>query len=197
MIRYIKGPITFKTPTSVILEAGGIGYQVHISLNTYAKLEKLEQVKLETYFHVKEDSQTLYGFFDGIERTIFVNLISVSGIGPNTARILLSTLTPQDVKSALINGNVALLNSVKGIGPKTANRLILELKDKMLKLPGESVENQSVTSIGFVREEAVSALITLGFNRARVEKALQVVQRNHPDAENSETLIKLALKQLS
>ena len=196
MIAYVKGPIAYKSPTYVIVEAGGLGYRIHISLYTYARIEKLETVKLLTHFHVKEDSQTLYGFSSNEERRLFIQLISVSGIGPNTARILLSSISPEEAKSAIIGENIAVLNSVKGIGPKTAKRLIVELKDKLMK---ESGGSEVLVAVGnnTLREEALSALVTLGFNRARVQKALKAVMTESAEATNAEILIKLALKKLS
>ena len=122
MISYIKGPITLKSPTYIIVEAGSIGYHINISLNTYAQIEKLEEVKIFTYLHVKEDSHTLYGFAEEIERSLFTLLLSVSGIGPNTARVMLSSMTPQEVRTAIISENVAAFKKVKGVGPKTGNR---------------------------------------------------------------------------
>jgi len=196
MIAYVKGPITKKTPTYVIVEAGGIGYHINISLHTHARIETNVTVQLLTYFHVKEDGQTLYGFFEEMERDMFVKLISVSGIGPNTARILLSSITPQEARTAIISEDVRTLNAVKGIGPKTAKRLIVELKDKLLKDSGEEAVLPTATD-NKVREEALSALTTLGFNRIRVQKTLNKVLKENPSVPNAETLIKLALKALS
>ena len=197
MIAYVKGPITKKTPTYVIVEAGGIGYHINISLYTHARIETNVTVQLLTYFHVKEDGQTLYGFFEEMERDMFVKLISVSGIGPNTARILLSSITPQEARTAIISEDVRTLNAVKGIGPKTAKRLIIELKDKLLKDSGEGATVLPVAADNRAREEALSALTTLGFNRIRVQKVLNKVLKDNPSVPNAETLIKLALKALS
>ena len=197
MIAYVKGPITHKTPTYVIVEAGGIGYHINISLYTYSKIETLASVQLLTYFHVKEDGQTLYGFSEETERDLFVKLISVSGIGPNTARILLSSITPQEARTAIISEDVRTLNGVKGIGPKTAKRLILDLKDKLMKDAGESDVILPVAGNNQLREEALSALTTLGFNRIRVQKVLNKVLKENKAIPNSETLIKLALRNLS
>jgi len=196
MIAYVKGPITKKTPTYIIIEAGGIGYHINISLYTHARIETNVTVQLLTYFHVKEDGQTLYGFSEEMERDMFVKLISVSGIGPNTARILLSSITPQEARTAIISEDVRTLNAVKGIGPKTAKRLIIELKDKLLKDSGEGAA-LPVAIDNRMREEALSALTTLGFNRIRVQKVLNKVLKDNPSVPNAETLIKLALKALS
>ncbi len=196
MIAYIKGTITYKTPTYVWVESGGVGYHINISLNTYSKIEKEEQIKLLTHFHVTENSQTLYGFAEEIERKLFVHLISVSGIGPSSARIILSGMSPEEARSAIVSDNFVAFQKVKGIGPKTAKRVILDLKDKLIKESGEEpniVNAQGNTN----REEALSALVALGFNSSRVQKALTQVLAKHPDTGTVEKLIKLALKQLS
>ncbi|MEM9822056.1 MAG: Holliday junction branch migration protein RuvA, partial [Bacteroidota bacterium] len=158
MIAYIKGEIAHKHPTYVIVETYGIGYQVNISLNTYAQIEKLERVKILTYLHIKEDSHTLYGFADDAERSLFILLLSVSGIGPNTARVVLSSMQPEEVRGAIVGENVAAFNRVKGIGPKTAKRIILDLKDKVMKDSGESALSVPAQD-NTLREEALSALV--------------------------------------
>ena len=196
MISYIKGEITFKTPTYILVEAGSIGYQVNISLNTYAQIEKLERVKILTYLHVKEDSHTLYGFASEGERTLFVQLISVSGIGPNTARVLLSSMTPEEARDAIVSENLVAFKKVKGVGPKTAKLIILNLKDKIIKDGG--VET-SVTSVGnnTLRDEALSALVALGFNKTKVQKTVNILISKTPSPTSVESLIKEALKELS
>lgn len=198
MIFYIKGQITFKTPTYILVEAGGIGYQVFISLYTYARIEKLEQVKILTYHHVKEDGQTLYGFSDQSERSMFVHLISVSGIGPGTAQLMQSYMSPEEARAAIISEDVAALNKIKGVGPKTAKRIILDLKDKVLRDSGDAPgELQSVSMAdNTIRQEALSALLALGFNRVQVQKALNKVLQESPGTKEVEGLIKLALRQL-
>ena len=196
MIAYINGKITFKSPAYIYVETNGIGYQVNISINTYAKIEDLEEVKIYTYFHVKEDGQSLYGFFDEVEKQIFIHLLSVSGIGPNTARVILSYMGPDEVRMAILQENVVALNNVKGIGPKTAKRIILDLKDKMIKEPGETqviVENNYNT----IMEEALSALIALGFPKASVQKSLNQAIQNDAGIKSVEELIKKVLKQMS
>jgi len=197
MIAYIKGNITLKTPTYVYVETAGVGYQINISLHTYAKIEKSENVKLFTHFHVKEDSQTLYGFADDAERSLFVLLISVSGIGPSTAQVVLSSLNPDEVKSAIVSENVDAFKKVKGIGPKTAKRVILDLKDKILKAGGGEL-NLPVTAAvdNTIRTEAIGALQALGFNKIMVQKALNKILREQPNINTVEALIKEALKQL-
>lgn len=196
MITYLKGEITYKSPTNVIVETGGIGYQVNISLHTYAQIEKLERLKILTYLHIKEDSHTLYGFAEEAERSLFIHLISVSGIGPNTARVVLSSLNPDDARAAIIGENESVFNKVKGIGPKTAKRIILDLKDKLMKESGDTPLTFSAVDNTF-RDEALSALVSLGFNRIQVQKTLNKILKEQPGTNNVENLIKLALKQLS
>ena len=136
MITYLKGEITFKTPTYVVVEVAGVGYRVNISLFTYSEIDKLEKVKILTYLHIKEDSHTLYGFSQESERSLFKHLISVSGVGPSTAQICLSSLNPDEIRAAIVGEDVNAFKRVKGIGPKTAKRIILDLKDKILKFQG-------------------------------------------------------------
>jgi len=196
MITYIKGAIAFKSPTYVVVEAGGIGYQIHVSLNTYSRVEKLENVKLLTYFHVKEDSQTLYGFADDEERNLFVHLISVSGVGPSTAQVVLSTLMPDELRAAIISENEASLRKVKGIGNKTAKQIILDLKNKLMKSGGD-LTIPSALANNTMREEALSALLSLQVNKISAQKALNKILQENPGISSVEDLIRLALKQLS
>lgn len=196
MITYLKGPIAHKNPSFVVIEAGGIGYHVNISLYTYTKIEKSETVKLLTHFHVKEDAQVLFGFFDEQERRLFQLLISVSGVGPATALVVLSSMNPEEVRANIIGENVAAIKQVKGIGPKTAQRIILDLKDKLVKESGES-PTMMVTQNNTQREEALSALVNLGFPRTSVQRALNRVLTASPNTNTSEQLIKLALRELS
>jgi Holliday junction DNA helicase RuvA len=203
MIAYIKGTLTHKSPTEVLIEtAAGIGYRVHITLTTFNQLQALNTITLLTHFVVKEDSQTLYGFVNEAERSMFTALISVSGVGPNTARILLSTLTADQLRSAIIAEDVAVLKGAKGIGPKSAKRIILELKDKLLKDSGA----QSLAIAGTlstiatenpVREEAMAALLALGFNKNMVQKALNRVLKAQPTITDAGELIKLGLNALT
>lgn len=197
MISYIKGALTYKSPTYVIVETGGIGYLINISLTTYSKIETLENVKLLTQFLVREDSQTLYGFNDAVERSLFNLLISVSGVGASTAMIMLSAMTPDELKSAIIGENILILKKIKGIGEKTAKRIILDLKDKILKDGGDITPLTATSSANnMAREEALKALVTLGFNRIAVQKALNKILKDEPTAP-VEILIKKALKLLS
>ncbi len=193
MIAYLDGEITFHSPTYIYLDINGLGYHINISLQTYAQIESLTKVKLWTYLHVKEDSHTLFGFFEQDERTVFRHLLSVSGIGPNTARLILSSLASIDVRRAIASENVIAFSKVKGIGPKTAKRVILDLKDKVMKedipqdLSGESLLKD-------VQHEAVQALIALGFQRSQIQKAMSGI---YQPGMNVEELIKTVLKQVS
>ena len=196
MIAYIKGEITHKNPTYVYVEAAGIGYQVHISLHTYAAIEKLERVKLLTYLHVKEDSHTLYGFSEDKERQLFVLLISVSGIGPNTARVILSSMTADEVRSAIIGEDISAFKQAKGVGPKTAKRVILDLKDKVIKDAGEGTVSFTPVN-NTIRDEALSALVALGFSKIQVQKTLNQALKQEPGISSVEELIKVVLKKLS
>ncbi|GAB5554894.1 MAG: Holliday junction branch migration protein RuvA [Saprospiraceae bacterium] len=196
MISYIKGAITFKNPTFLVVEVAGIGYHVNISLYTYAKVESLEQIKILTHQVIKEDSHTLYGFADNDERSLFRHLISVSGIGPSTAQVVLSSLNPEEVRAAIIGENVQAFKAVKGIGPKTAKRLILDLKDKLLK-ESDGAPISIAAMDNTLREEALSALVALGFARISVQKALNKIIKSQPGIRKVEDLIKLALRELS
>lgn len=200
MIAYIKGSLAEKSPTEVIVETGGLGYRVHITLNTYNKIIHAKEVHLYTHHLVKEDQQALYGFSDPEELIIFEHLISVSGVGPNTARVLLSSMSPQDVRAAIIGENVVILKSAKGIGPKSAKRIILELKDKLLKDSGAvsaSIAGSMLMSENPVREEALSALLALGFGKPKVQKVLNKLLKANSSISDSGELIKLALGELS
>ncbi len=196
MITYLKGIITYKTPTFVVVETAGVGYHVNISLHTYIQIEKLESVKILTHLLIREDSHTLYGFSEETERNLFLHLLSVSGIGPTTAQLLLSSMNPDQIRSAIIAEDANSFSKVKGIGPKTAKRIILDLKDKIVKESGElplTILPQDNT----IREEALSALVALGFNRIEAQKTLNKILKEQPAVNNVEELIKLSLKQLS
>ena len=180
----------------MVIETHGIGYKVHISLNTFSDIRKKENGKVFTYLHIKEDSHTLYGFSNPEERRIFVLLISVSGVGPNTARLLLSSLTAEEVRQAILREDVPGLKSVKGIGPKTAKQIILDLKDKVIKTAGET-EITLPSANNTLKDEALSALVALGFQKNQVQKLLNKVMAKHTEINDVESLIKEALKQLS
>lgn len=196
MIAYLKGEISYKSPTYLIIETGGVGYHVNISLNSYGQIQALEKVQMLIHTHITDDAHTLYGFVDEAERSLFKHLISVSGVGPNSARVILSGMSPEETRSAIIGDNVAAFQRIKGIGPKTAKRVILDLKDKIIRDSG--ADNVLVHVKGnTTREEALSALVALGFNTAQVQKALNRVKPENLGTGTVEELIKLALKQLS
>jgi Holliday junction DNA helicase RuvA len=194
MIGYIIGNLTFKSPAYVLLETNGVGYHVFISLNTYTKIQHLERCKLHIYYHVTESAHTLYGFADELEKELFTQLISVSGIGPSTARMALSYKSPEEIQKAIAMGDERTIQSIKGIGPKSAKRMILELKDKM----GKVAESGKISGIkdNTLRVEALSALIALGFNKAQAEKTVDDLLRAGENFPGVEDLIKRALKQL-
>jgi Holliday junction DNA helicase RuvA len=194
MYEFIKGCVTELTPTYVVVEAGGMGYAVNISLQTYGRIGQAQQVQLWLHHIVREDAEQMYGFFDKEERDVFRLLISVSGVGPNTARMLLSSLSSVEVRHAIQQDDVRKLQGIKGIGTKTAQRLVVDLKDKIGKtqLAAGNVE-MPVLHTG--HEEALSALIMLGFAKAPAEKALQSLLRERA-TYTAEELIKAALKRL-
>lgn len=194
MYAYIKGSYTVKSPTEVFLETNsGVAYHLHISLNTYAKIEKDEKGMLYTYLNVKEDDLSLYGFADLEEKNLFVHLISVSGIGPNTARIILSSMPPIEIRTAIVTENDVAFKKVKGVGPKTAKRVILDLKDKLRK-DGGAIDSSLSQSHG-IQQEALEALLALGFQKQKVSKLLS--QINMADHSSVESIIKAALSQLA
>ena len=193
MIAYIDGKLTYKDPTYIILETAGIGYQVKISLNTYSLLKDEERCKLHTYLHIKEDAHTLYGFFELIEKKIFLDLISISGIGPGTALMTLSSLSPAELQHAIACEDLKVIQSIKGIGAKTAQRIILELKDKMKKESLIEDKFIPISSHNTLRKEALSALVTLGIARNVAEKSIDSIMKQNTNI-TLEQLIKLALK---
>jgi Holliday junction DNA helicase RuvA len=194
MYAYIHGKLVFKCPTYVVIDAGGIGYHINISLNTYAELEEKENCKLYTWLHVKEDAHTLYGFFEEGERRLFLHLISVSGIGPNTGRMILSSITPSEIQTAIVKGDVPLIQRIKGIGPKSAQRMILELQDKLKKEGPDSLISMPIHNTA--KDEALSALVMLGFNKNIAEKVLENAIKASSEILSVEALIKIALKSL-
>jgi Holliday junction DNA helicase RuvA len=194
MIHFVEGYIEESNPSSVIINVNGIGYQIHISLFTYEKIKNLNECRLLTYFLVKEDAQQLYGFFDGDEKAIFSLLITVSGIGASTAQSILSSLGTNEIKNAILSGNSVKFTSVKGIGGKTAQRMILELKDKMLKveLNQEDIFSKKSNNL---KDEALSALLTLGFNKNSAEKAINEILQEK-EVISTEEIIRIALKRV-
>jgi Holliday junction DNA helicase RuvA len=195
MIAYLNGKLSYKSPAMVHLDVQGVGYEVQISLNTYSRIQGMDSCKLLTYLHIKEDAHTLYGFSDDAERQMFLLLISVSGIGANTARMMLSSLQPEDIQRAIAMENAKMLESIKGIGAKTAQRVILELKDKIKKQ--KDVGHQiSVTVNNTMQEDALNALVTLGIARNVAEQAINKVLKAEPQLQDLEGLIKKSLKSL-
>lgn len=193
MYEYIDGKITELNPAYVIIECSGIGYLIHISLTTYIQIQSYKNIKLFLHFVVREDAHLLYGFSAKYERDIFRHLISVSGIGANTARMMLSSQTPVEIQKAILSENVNLLKSIKGIGIKSAQRLIVELKDKMGK--ESAIEEIFSNKDNTKKEEALSALVMLGFSKATVEKLISQLLVENQNI-TVEELIKIALKRL-
>ncbi|MBT33385.1 MAG: Holliday junction branch migration protein RuvA [Thalassobius sp.] len=198
MYYFISGKLVEKDPTYVVIETGGIGYEIKISLNTFSHIKNIDACKLYTYFYVKEDMQALYGFFELEEKILFTKLISISGIGPSTGLMLFSSLSTSEVKEAILSGNVKVIQSVKGIGAKTAQRVILELKDKIGKEIGTTGVSQSViaaaTAESNTKNEALAALISLGISKSVAEKNISQIIKKYGNELSLEELIKLALK---
>ncbi|MDR1984903.1 MAG: Holliday junction branch migration protein RuvA [Prevotellaceae bacterium] len=192
MYEYIKGNITELTPAYAVVETAGIGYFINISLQTYSQICQRNDVRLLLHYVIREDAHILFGFFDDDERNVFRLLLSVNGIGANTARMMLSSITSQEVRMAIEKDDITKLKSVKGIGLKTAQRIVVDLKDKISKTPAGNI---FVSKDNHVRDEAISAMITLGFTKNTVEKCIDALLIKEPDL-NVESIIKQALKQL-
>ena len=193
MYAYLQGKFTYKSPAQVYIEVNGVGYEVHISLNTFAAIQHLNDGRLFVHLQVKEDSHTLFGFFDKGEKEMFLLLTSVSGIGAATARMMLSYIKPEEISSAIIQGNVRLMESVKGIGKKTAERLVLELRDKVGKQP-LSAGNNAYAADNTIEQDALTALTALGISRSQAEQSIQKIVRAEPGITHLEELIKKVLK---
>jgi holliday junction DNA helicase RuvA len=193
MIAHIQGKLVEKTPTEVVIDCNGVGYHINISLHTYSLLPSTDLVKLFTHLLIKEEGHFLYGFVEKSEREIFKLLISVSGIGANIARTMLSSLNPKQIIQAIANGDVGTIQSIKGIGGKTAQRTILDLKDKVLKI--YDIDEISMPSHNITREESLSALEVLGYVRKSSEKIVDKILVENPSA-SVEMVIKQALKNL-
>tara|TARA_R110000787_G_scaffold200643_10_gene311643 strand:+ start:2084 stop:2665 length:582 start_codon:yes stop_codon:yes gene_type:complete len=193
MITQIRGRLVEKNPTYVVVDCSGVGYLLHISLQTFSALPEDENVRLFAHLSVREDAHTLYGFMSKTEREVFKLLISVSGVGPSIARTMLSSMSSEEVQNAIASDNVALIQSVKGIGAKTAQRVIVDLKDKILKT--FDIDEVSLHINNTNKEEALSALEVLGFNRRQSEKVIAGILKDSPN-ETVELLIKKALKNL-
>lgn len=192
MIAFVRGNFIHKSPALVLVDVNGVGYELHISLNTYSSIQAMEKGQLHTYLQIKEDAQTLYGFFDVQEKELFVQLISISGVGAATARMMLSSLKPEEIVRAIIQGNTRLLESIKGIGKKSAERIILELKDKMSKTSYHT--NISPLINNTLEQDALNALMALGIARPTGEQAVQRVLKAEPALSQVEDIIKKALK---
>ena len=195
MIAFVNGRLVQKEATNVVIDVNGIGYHIFISLATYGKIKDEETCKLFTYFHVKEEIQALYGFLSEEDKLFFMNLISVSGIGPSTGMVMQSSLTTSELKSAIVDEDVDAIQKIKGIGAKTAQRVILELKDKIRKEGFTPDSGQSGRSNdNNLRNEALSALVMLGINKAAAQKSIEAVLRNSENNITLEQLIKQSLQ---
>ena len=194
MIAYVKGEFVLKTPALVHVDVNGVGYEVQISLNTFSNIETLSKGTLYTYLHIKEDAHTLYGFFEGAEKEMFIQLISITGVGASTARMMLSSMKPEEIAKAIIQGNARALEAIKGIGKKTAERIILELKDRLSRQSLET--NISPLRGNRIEQDALDALISLGIARAAGEQAIRKVLSSGPAPDKVEDIIKKALKVL-
>ena len=193
MYAYLRGDFSYKTASQVYVDINGVGYEVNITLNTYTAIETLAAGKLFTYLQIKEDAHTLYGFFEKEEKDMFVLLISVSGVGAATARMMLSSLRPEEVEIAITTGNLKLIESVKGIGKKTAERLVLELKDKV----GNKTSSSSLSwskVVNTLEKDAINALVALGIMQKQAELSVKKIQAAEPEIIKLEELIKKALK---
>ena len=194
MITQIKGRLVEKSPTEVVVDCNGIGYSINVSLNTFSKIGNEENIKLYTHLIIKEDSHTLYGFFDQNERHLFRNLISVSGVGPSTAQVILSTYNSSEIVSYITSADVSAIQHVKGIGAKTAQRIIIDLKDKLAKgLPTSDILFEKDNTI---KQESLSALLALGFAKKGAEQKIDKVLKENPEITSVEDLVKMALSQM-
>ena len=193
MIAHLQGKLVEKSPTQIIIDCGGVGYHVNISLHTYSLLPNTDIIKVYTHLQIKEDAHTLFGFVEKSEREIFKMLLSVSGIGASIARTMLSSLDPKQITNAIASGDVVTIQSIKGIGSKTAQRVILDLKEKVLKL--YDLDEVSMSQSNTNRDEALSALEVLGFLRKSSERVVEKIVKEDPEA-SVESIIKKALKNL-
>lgn len=193
MIAHIQGRLVEKSPTDVVIDCNGVGYHLHISLHTFSLIPNSENIKLFTHLQIKEDAHTLFGFVEKSEREIFKLLLSVSGIGASIARTMLSSMEPKQILHAIATGDVVSIQGIKGIGAKTAQRVILDLKEKVLKV--YDLDEVSMSSNNTNKDEALSALEVLGFNKKLAERVVEKIVKENPDA-TIETIIKQALKNL-
>ncbi len=193
MLAFLKGNFVYKSPAVVHVDVNGVGYEVQISLNTYSKIQHLNEGTLFTSLLIREDAHILFGFFDLAEKDMFLHLVSVSGIGASTARVMLSYMKPEELSRAIVNGDTRTLEGIKGIGKKTAERMVLELRDKLAKNPLES--NIPALKNNTLQQDALNALTALGISRQAAGQALEKVMAANPDL-SVEELIKLALRTL-
>ncbi|MCK9482328.1 MAG: Holliday junction branch migration protein RuvA [Bacteroidia bacterium] len=193
MYEYLHGSFTLLTPTFMVVDCGGVGYNVSISLNTFEALKDKKEGKVFIHFAVSENAQTLYGFANDAERVLFRALIGVSGVGPSTARMILSSQSTNEIINAIVSGNLALLNSIKGIGPKTAQRIVVELQDKLGKMNQMNITSSSIETSISLNQEALLALESLGFNKNVAAKAISKILQDNPQI-SVENLIKNALR---
>ncbi len=194
MIAYLCGNFSYISPAVVFVDVSGVGYEVQISLHTYSRIRHLDKGTLYTYLMIKEDGHTLYGFFDQSEKNMFLNLISINGVGAATSRMMLSSLKPEEIARAILQGNTRLLESIKGIGKKTAERIVLELKDKLNKNEAETINSVLINNT--LEQDALNAMIALGINRSMAENAIKKAQNADPANESLEVLIKKALQSI-
>ena len=197
MFDYIQGKVVARQPTHVVVEAGGIGYLLNITLNSYDLIEEGKVEKVYTWLQVQEDAHRLWGFKEPAERDVFLHLVSVSGIGPNTARLILSGMTPEECRQAILTDNEVAFRQVKGVGPKTAKRVMMELKDKMLKTAADPLNVKAGSNKNQSVEEATAALITLGFVKSQAEKVISQIIRDEGRDQPTENLVRMALRMLS
>jgi Holliday junction DNA helicase RuvA len=197
MYAYLKGELTFKSPALIVVDVQGVGYQVHIPMSTYSALQNLEKATVYTHLIIREDAHTLFGFSTQAERGLFVQLIGVTGVGATTAQLILSEMSVDEVRAAVIGEQAHILQRVKGIGAKTAKQIILDLKDKLSREAPEGAVILPSAADNTLREEALNALLSLGFTRVAVQKALNQVVKEQPGISKVEELIKAALKSLA
>src|ERR1700742_1396258 len=192
MIAFLRGAFVYKSPALVHVEAGSVGYELQISLNTYSRIESLDKGILLTYLHIREDAHILYGFFEKAEKELFIQLIGVSGVGAATARMMLSSMRPEEITRAILQGNARQLESIKGIGKKSAERIVLELRDKL----GKNKEETNISPLinNTLEQDALNALITLGIARPAAENAVKKAINEVSGTDKVEDLIKKALK---
>jgi len=194
MITYLRGKLVEKDPTYVVIDIQGIGYYVKISLNTFSVIKEMNEAKLHTHLHIREDAHTLFGFSEMAEKKRFLELISISGVGASTAMMVLSSLSPGELQQAIVNEQINVIKGVKGIGQKTAQRIVLELKDKMIKEGWEEKSLESPKISNTLQNEALSALITLGISRIGAQKSIDAILKEFGQEIKLEELIKQALR---